>query len=257
MSQRLIDIFSQIEEYHWWFEGRRIFLKKIMDSYLDPKRQKIKILDIGCGTGSNINFLSKFGEVYGVDNYKLAIDYCKRKGYKNIKLSQAYKLPYPNSYFNIITMLDVLEHIEDDKKALMEAKRVLKKDGLIVITSPALPFIWSKHDTLQGHFRRYTKSGISDLSSAVKLKIGFINHYNVLLSPLVIGVRLASKHMKFFAKLGEYDSKINFDIANKKLINKILLLIIKTEVSLVRWVDYPIGISVVAVLSKDKVAKKI
>ncbi len=256
MSKRLIDIFSKVEEYHWWFEGRRILLKEIIYGFKEMERN-YKILDVGSGSGSNLKFLSNFGVVYGIDNFRIAVKYCHQKGFKNVRVANANKLPYKNSTFDLITLLDVLEHIKDDVSALNEAKRVLKPGGRVIVTSPSLPLIWSKHDTLQGHFRRYRKKDMQDLGNITDLKVSYLNHYNVFLSPLIIAIRLATTNLKFLSKYGEYDSKINFDIASRRVINKALLKLINLEVRLSRFFNYPIGISVVAVFDKKPLRRKI
>lgn len=248
MNDKLLNIFNDIEDFHWWFLGRRYLLEKVIKKY-SPSSRKLKILDVGCGTGGNINFLSQFGKVYGIDSSPLAINYCKKHGYKNTKLSDAVKLPFKEKQFDLIFLLDVLEHIKDHKKAIKEAKRVLKDDGLIVVTAPALPFIWSKHDEMQGHYRRYKKIDFQKLAKEASLKIKGLSYFNAFLLVPIGFIRKLSV-LKPFNSLGEYDSKINFDIAKATFLNKLLFNIFKTEINLSQVVEYPAGISLLGVFAK-------
>ncbi|MBI3103874.1 methyltransferase domain-containing protein [Candidatus Daviesbacteria bacterium] len=249
MNAYLIDKFTEIEDFHWWFEGRRQILSKIFKKFLQKKLEDVVILDIGCGTGSNIKFLSNFGNVHGIDNMKLAIDYCKKKGAKKVKLANACKLPYRNRMFDVVVFLDVLEHIENDELAIKEAKRVLKKNGLIIITVPALPIIWSQHDSMQNHHRRYRRDEIESLAENANLKILNMVFFNFLLSFPIVIIRFLSK-ISLFKGLGEHDSQLNFNLAKIRIINKILLTIFKTEIAFSKFINYPFGISLLAVIKK-------
>ncbi len=248
MNDKLLAIFNGVESYHWWFLGRRFLLEKIIKKYGGGKKD-VKILDVGCGSGGNIEFLSQFGKVYGVDKSSLAINYCKKRGFKNVSQADATKLPFKEKQFDIVLLLDVLEHIKDDKRALQEARRVLKDNGLIILTAPALPFIWSKHDQMQGHFRRYKKTDFHELADKLDLEIQRLSYFNTFLL-VPIGIIRKLSVLKPFGRLGEYDSKINFDIAKFTLLNKLLLGIFKTEINLSEILEYPAGVSLVGVFVK-------
>lgn len=255
MDNHLIDIFSEVEDYHWWFEGRRLLLTKVINSYKknfgknNSKDSQIKILDVGCGSGGNLKFLSKFGEIFGIDNLKQAVDHCKKRGFTQVKVADGNKLPFKDNSFDVITYLDVLEHFPDDTKTIHEAKRVLKEDGIIVITVPAMPLIWSKHDEMQGHVKRYTKKDIDFLATSQKINILYLTFFNIFLSPPIIIIRILSR-TKLFDKFSSYDSKLNFDIAKIKVLNNIFLSIFKLEVLLGKWFKFPFGVSLLVVFKK-------
>jgi ubiquinone/menaquinone biosynthesis C-methylase UbiE len=249
MDEGLLKKFNEIELIHWWWEGRR----QLVTQFLKGRRPQ-KILDVGCGTGETISFLKKLfpkAKFYGVDSSSSAIKFSKLRGHKNILKSLAEKLPFKDKTFDVILFLDVLEHISDDQKVINEAKRVLKKNGSIIITSPALNFIWSAHDTDQGHKRRYTRRAIRKLSSNAGLKTDFISYFNFFLSPPIIAIRLLS-NIKKLRYLSNYDSGLNFEIAKKSFVNSILRLIFVTEVKMLKFLRYPIGISIGAKLTKTK-----
>jgi len=123
----------------------------------------------------------------------------------------------------------------------------LKKDGKIIVTSPALQFIWSDHDTEQGHFRRYTRRMIKEVASNTKLRIKNIGYFNFFLALPIISIRLLSR-IPIFKKFGAFDSDLNFNIAKKNYLNEILKKIFVTEIKLTRYVSYPFGISIYAIL---------
>ncbi len=247
MNRKLLDKFNKVEKLHWWWEGRRRLIKTLIRP-ISPKR----ILDIGCGTGETIAFLQREyskAKVFGVDSSDKAVRYSRSRKLRNISKADANKLPFKNNYFDVVLFLDVLEHIKDDLKAVREAKRVLKNNGIIIVTSPALSFIWSKHDVNQGHFRRYSKETICELASDADLKIKFVSYFNFFLSPPIILLRMLSNigPLKFLAN---YDRGINYDIAFNNLVNTILKKIFLSEASLLEHIRFPFGISISAVLVK-------
>ena len=247
MNEKLLEYFNAIEKHHWWWEGRREIIRQEL-----PKKTNSKILDIGCGTGETISFVKailKDAEVTGVDNSQVAVNFSKKRGHNVIKVD-ALHLPFKDDFFDAILMLDVIEHIEDDKAFLLEAKRVLKKNGKIIVTAPALQFIWSRHDTEQGHQRRYTRHMMTYLADSCRLNISRLSYFNFLLSPAIIAIRLLSK-LPLFSHLGEYDSKLNFKVAEKDYLNLLLKSIFVFEIKMMKYINFPIGISVCSVFQKN------
>jgi len=247
MNERLLEYFNEIEKSHWWWEGRREILRQEL-----PTRSGLNILDIGCGTGETMSFVKSFlskSKLTGVDNSQVAINFARKRGHKVLKVN-ALKLPFEDNTFDVILILDVIEHIKDDYAFLSEAKRVLKKSGKIIVTAPALQFIWSKHDTGQGHYRRYTRHMMRDLARQSRLKISRLSYFNFFLSFPIIVIRLLSR-LPVFSRFGEYDSDLNFQVAKKSYLNSILRSIFVNEIKLMRYLNYPIGISVCAVFRKN------
>ena len=189
-------------------------------------------------------------DVVGVDNSQVAVNFATKRGHKVVKVD-ALKLPFKDDLFDVILILDVIEHIKDDNSFLSEAKRVLKKNGKIILTAPALQFIWSKHDTGQGHQRRYTRHMIRDLSQSCGLSISRLSYFNFFLSAPIIAIRLLSR-LPLFSKFGEYDSDLNFKVAEDNVLNSILRFIFVTEIRLMKFISYPIGISVCAIFHKNE-----
>lgn len=241
MNNNLLKKFNKIEKIHWWWEGRRQIISQLI-----TRKKEQKILDIGFGTGETMSYLKKIlfnPDLYGVDTSPVAVRFAKSRGHKNAKRGSATELPYKAKTFDTVFALDVIEHIEDDQKVVDEMFRVLKPGGEAIVTVPGLPFIWSKHDSGQGHKRRYTRRRLVKLAKKAGFKVEFISYFNFILSPLIIFIRLIGR-LKPFSGLNEYDSKLNYDLSRKKIINFFLKLIFVGEIKLLKWVTYPVGISV-------------
>jgi len=146
----------EMEENYWWHVGRKEIVKKVISRINIPKNAKI--LNVGSGTGGTVATLEQFGHVDNVDTSQEAITYAKSKGIKNVKKVKGIKLPYKDKTFDLLVALDVLEHIDEDEKALLEWRRVIKKEGKVIITVPAYQWLWSEHDESLHHKRRYTLS---------------------------------------------------------------------------------------------------
>jgi len=161
---------SNFEEYDkfskdfWYIFARNDLLAKLISKNVSISGKKnLRILDLGCGTGFNYPVLSRFGKVYSVDIDKRALESCKRKGIPRLLCGDAEKIPFSDNFFDIVVAIELLEHIPDDRKAVGEVKRVMKKGGLFIFTSPAHKFLWSSDDVLAHHRRRYSKKGLMQL----------------------------------------------------------------------------------------------
>ena len=131
MSERLLNIFFYVELNHWWWVARKRIVLKLLKRYL--RTQNNLILDAGCGTGASILYLSELGKVYGIDLMPSAVNFCKKRGIENVRIANVLKLPYKDNYFDLVCLMDVIEHIKDDKIAIKEIHRVLKPGGYLFI----------------------------------------------------------------------------------------------------------------------------
>lgn len=171
------------EDEHWWFVGRRMVLAALLDGLGAGDGRRI--LDVGCGTGGNFPFLSRYGEVEGCDYSEEAVRFCRLRGYEGVVEASVYELPYPDSTFDLVTCLDVIEHLRLDLPALLEMKRVLRPGGYLLLTLPGRPELYSDFDCLAGHLRRYTRGEVRGLLDASGLRPLRITSYTVLVQPLV------------------------------------------------------------------------
>lgn len=247
MNEDLLGKFNEVEKFHWWWAGRQELIKDLL-----IKQKPQKILDVGCGTGETLTFLKRIfpkAKLQGVDYLPEAVSYTRSRGH-SAKRADALNLPFPDASFDVVLLLDVIEHIKNDSGAIREAKRVLKSGGVIVLTAPALQFIWSAHDIGQGHERRYTRHMLMRLAAKNEMTVPFISYFNFFLSPIVIAIRLFSR-LPIFSRLGQYDSRLNYQLAHQKLVNNLLKFIFISEIKMLKLIRYPIGISIAVKMRKS------
>ncbi|MBI5642859.1 MAG: class I SAM-dependent methyltransferase [Deltaproteobacteria bacterium] len=248
MDKTLYDQFFELESHHWWFVARReIILRQIRANL--PQKANNSVLDVGCGTGIMLEYLKEFGDVRGMDFSADAVNYSnlRLKGAVEVKQGGLTgKLPYKENTFNLITLLDVIEHIDDDRKALKAAFRILKPGGTLVCTVPAYMFLWSGHDVLNHHKRRYTSRELGEKVAGAGFRIEKITYFNSLLSPAVFLARClvpASKRLEPKSDFKTYAGPINSTLKNIFLLEKNLL----------NFLSFPFGVSLLCVAKKGAV----
>jgi SAM-dependent methyltransferase len=149
------------EDVHWWYLGRRRILSTLLDGLGPPDGWRV--LDVGCGTGGNFAFLDRYGTVEGCDCSEEAIRYCNMRGTHPARVADIYELPYEDASFDLVTCLDVIEHLRLDLPAFQELARVLRPGGHLLVTIPVGPHLYSDFDCLSGHLRRYRFGEVRDL----------------------------------------------------------------------------------------------
>jgi len=231
-----------VEKNHWWYKGMRYISFNLLKKYI--YKNKNKIIDLGCGTGFNMIYLKKYGNVFGIDSSNYAIKICKKR-HLNVKKASIEKLPFKNNYFDIATCFDVIYHknVKDDLKALKEINRVLNKNGFLLIRVPAYKFLLSKHDKITHTKRRYIIRELKNKLIKSGFKIEKLTYLNYLLSPLIILSRLINN--LFFTKM-ESDIK-----DNNWFINNLFYLILKLEFRIIKFFNIPFGISIIAIARKN------
>src|SRR5207249_11529795 len=157
MDPSMYRSFAELHESrHWWFVGRRRILASVLEETLRGRRS-LRILDIGCGTGGMVPLLSAFGRVTAIDPAEAAIRYSREKYGRKAEFLQVdfpREAP-PAGEYDLVTLFDVLEHLDDDREALRKAVSLLHREGRMVLTVPAHRFLWSPHDEINRHRRRY------------------------------------------------------------------------------------------------------
>jgi len=181
-----------LEERHWWFVGRRRIVGEILASLALPGHARI--LDAGCGTGGNLQFLSQFGAVTGVELDDDAAALARERGtWPVVKGSLPDGIPFAAQQFDLIVLLDVLEHIEDDGASLRALQGLLAPGGVLVLTVPAFQFLWSPHDEEHHHKRRYGAAGLRGVIENTGLRLSYLSYFNTWLFPMIAAVRLVRK----------------------------------------------------------------
>jgi SAM-dependent methyltransferase len=194
VDPELFNTFASVERTHWWFTARRDILLSITERHVAPGSA---ILDVGCGTGYFIEGLGGRYEAWGIDPSPISVRMCRERGLERVVQGTAYDLSsVGDRRFDAVYFLDVIEHLDDDARALVEAKRVLAPGGLVVITVPAFNFLWSDHDVVNEHRRRYDRPGLVALLDRVGLRVERLSYFNFYLFGLAGIDRLAGRLLR-------------------------------------------------------------
>ncbi|WP_210250299.1 class I SAM-dependent methyltransferase [Methylobacterium planeticum] len=186
---------AENEQRHWWFTGRRQILATLLRRELSRGRAPapMRILEAGCGSGGNLGMLGAFGTVEAVEYDPGARAIAERRSGLVIRpCALPHDLPVPDRSYDLIALLDVLEHVEEDRASLAALGAKLKRDGRILVTVPALPWLWSHHDAVHHHKRRYTARSLTDAVAAAGLRVERVGYFNTLLFPLALARRVGS-----------------------------------------------------------------
>lgn len=236
---------ATLENKHWWFVARR----KILTQFLTNLKLEndAKILEVGAGTGGNIDMLKQFGCVTALEGSSVALEHLKHK--KDIKIIASYltsELQSNTEKYDLIVLFDVLEHIENDDQALDILEKKLKPNGKLLITVPALKSLWSDHDVTHHHHRRYTLNELKKLISNKNLKINRGTYFNTFLFPLIFIARFS---LSFFKS-----KKIDQVRPPNKIVNYVFTKIFSSEKYILSHFNLPIGVSILLEIEKkDKI----
>jgi len=246
MAENLYSLFNTTTETHWWFVGRRKIVLCLVRKIISEVSRS-RIVDIGCGAGATLKQLEDMGEATGVDISSHAVSYCRQRGCRRVCLSEEYSLPFSDNKISLIISLDVLEHLDYDYQHLREYHRILKDDGKILLTVPALPWLWSGHDKANRHYRRYTRTQLKNLLEREGWKIEKLSYFCTFLFPLIMVLRLISKAANKIIKT--YNADWNFKIPGFG-INWLFARIFAGEAFWLSRGRFPIGSSLLAICRK-------
>jgi SAM-dependent methyltransferase len=193
MERIVYDRMAELDSRHWWYRARRDILADLIERRV-PMPGNPRILEIGCGTGHNLVMLERFGRVDAIEIDPAAREIAsKRLGRAVMEAPLPALTGVEDRAYDLVAILDVLEHVEEDCEALESIARKLKPGGRILIAVPAHPWMWSAHDVVNHHKRRYTKRSLAAVVAAAGLKLEMMSWFNSLLFPLAATARLAGK----------------------------------------------------------------
>jgi SAM-dependent methyltransferase len=244
MENQLYENTYRSEQSHWWFVGRRtLVFDQIERCY--PHRTDLQMMDVGCGTGLNMKSLARYGDVTGVDLSSLALEFCRTRGHARLVRAPIERLPFADNSFDLVTALDIIEHLDDDVAGIREIWRVLKPGGRVFVLVPAYKFLWSLQDEVSSHRRRYVRAQLRAALRCSGLTVERATYANTLLFPVVLFGRMALKVVR------RYNTSLqNENGLHPGWSNEILKAIFKAEAPLLRAFDAPFGVSILAIAKK-------
>lgn len=264
MKAHTYAIMNDVEDTHWWFVGRRAILESFMRGIVEHVKQggpngpastngtsldtvegtvqNLRILDVGCGTGANLEMLSEFGRAEGVDVSDQALTFCKSKGLQ-VHKGLAETLPFEDSEFDVVTGLDVIEHLDDDIRGLKEMNRVTKSGGHTLIFVPAFMWLWGVQDDVSNHRIRYNRKQIVERVEEAGFTVERATYANfTFFAPILAGRTI----MRLTGLKPESENNVNVSA-----LNGIFGKIFAAERHFLKRLDFPFGVSIVVVARKD------
>jgi SAM-dependent methyltransferase len=234
VDQALRDSLADVEDRHWWFEGRRMILRRL----LETQGARGPVLEVGCGNGANLEMLREFGQITAVepDDADRA-----RAAARQIGVVLPGSLPDGlgiDTSFGTVLALDVIEHVEDDLASVMAMRDQLAPGGHLVLTVPAYPWLWSEHDRVNGHYRRYTRRTLATLLGRADLQIDRLSYFNSFLLGPIAAVRVLGR---LFGQDGAGTG------LPPGWLNLSLLKLLGFESRLLGRSNLPVGVSLVAI----------
>ncbi len=252
------------EQDYWWHVGKRAIVYSLLEKYLPAGDKSVRrALDLGCGTGLNLDSLSGYAQPIGLDSSAKALEFCARRGHRH--LVQAASLPFADNSFDIITALDVIEHLDDDLATLHELYRVMRPGGLLIISVPAYKTLWSYWDQILGHRRRYTTRGMRRVTRAAGWRVRKVSYSNLAILLPTVGMRLVKglRHRTHAVAMPTSDSpeQMTSDgpgtdfVPVPSWLNRAMIGYYRGESRALREVNLPFGLSVVCVAQKPRRAR--
>ena len=254
-DREIMAVQTEIEEdKHWWFAGRTRSLLNMIDRVVEPDGQK-RVLDIGCGAGNMFHHLSRYGSVVGVDNNPKPLAVARERGY-DVREGLAEDLPFEEESFDLVSLLDTVEHCDDDMAVLRECYRVCAPGGYLVITVPAFMWLWSHNDVLNDHKRRYSGKELGEKLARIGFKVERMTYNNFFVFPLAAAMILLRREAGQEPELGSphFDDE-SYQVEMEPappLLNTILSGVTWTESQALRWLNLPVGTSIICIAEKPE-----
>jgi SAM-dependent methyltransferase len=230
------------EDRHWWYRGRRRVIRGVI-AELPHSDGQMRVLDAGCGSGRNMVELQGLGQVTGVELSSTSVRLARARGVGEVIQGSVLEMPFADDSFDLAVCLDVIEHLQDDLAALRELRRVIAPGGFLLVTVPAYQSLWSGHDTLNHHYRRYERGGLLSTSTAAGWECVRTTYFNSLLLPVAVTLRA-------LARFNPRATESSLDLwVPPAPMNWLLEQPLRLEADLIdRGVGIPAGLSLLAVL---------
>ncbi|HEY5317276.1 MAG TPA: class I SAM-dependent methyltransferase [Solirubrobacteraceae bacterium] len=242
MEERELRALLDADEYHWWYRGRRLIIRAELDRL--PLPADARVLDAGCGSGRTLQDLRAYGEVSGIELSEMAAEHARGRELGEVRVGRVETLPWENGSFDLVTCLDVLEHTPDDVVALREIRRVIKPGGWLLLTVPAYPALWSTHDVVNHHYRRYTRRMLRRAATEAAWRVDRVTSFNSLLLPAAAAVRVSQRY-----RLRDHNDHVSELRVGPHWLNGVLERPLRLEAAVLRrGYTLQAGLSLLAVL---------
>ncbi len=233
--------YYEMERRHWWFRVRERILLQTLGRFLNTKPPEI--LNVGAATGRSTEALSRLGKVSSIEYDADCVAFVREKTGLDVRQGSVLDLGYEAGSFDVVCAFDVIEHVEDDALAVREMIRVCKPGGMVFVSVPMYQMLWSEHDEVNRHHRRYTMRKLKALFVGQGGEVLYSSHFNTLLFPPIALARLIAKRKNQRTSDFAHYSGSSWS-------ERILEAIFGLEVSLLRWMRFPFGVSGMLVFRK-------
>lgn len=242
MDSQIYQEMMKIENKHWWFVARRSILDKVIESLSLP--ESAEILEAGCGTGGNLAMLKRHGKVCAMELNETARAFANNLNLAPVKSGcLPDHIPFADQQFDLIVLLDVLEHLEEDTSSLQTLSAKLKPSGWLLVTVPAFPWMWTKQDQLLHHKRRYVQSNLRQVVNSAGYNIKLTSYFNFFLFPVIAGIRLL---------LSLLNKEVNETGMPPQPINQMLTLLFSWERYFINRLSFPFGVSLLLLAQRNE-----
>jgi len=247
MERDVYEIFYHVEETHWFFTARRRIILNLLKRYLSLRQGvsgRTTVCDLGTGRGYILKALGEFYNAVGMDLSLEAASFASERDTRVVLGRLPDEVPFADSSFDVVLLLDVLEHIEDDVASLRAAARLVRPGGLVLCTVPAYQWLWDQNDDYYHHLRRYTLGQMRTLAESAGLTLLLASYYNAFLFPPAVAIHLWRKFIR------SPERPPGPSVLPKPL-NQVFSAILGSERFILPYVRFPFGRSIVCVAKRE------
>jgi SAM-dependent methyltransferase len=246
MTHDIREEFDKIErhaDHHWWYVGMRSIALATLERFLPKRDRALRIVEIGCGTGVNLAYLAKFGIPEGIEYHEYALELARKKGYE-ANWGDMHRLQLPNDSYDVVVFFEVLNQAPRSalRAILTSVKNGLAPGGIMLIREPALEFLRGNHDVEWSTESRFSKRELKQLFEELGLNVLYLGYANSFLLPIVAVMR---KLGRLLGSRPQSDFQVH-----SRFVNSMFAAILGLEKSLLRYVRFPLGVTVLAVVEK-------
>jgi len=241
------------EDNHWWFASRTRAILALLDKYAGPGKNSRRVLDVGAGAGNMMHNLAQYGdEIVGLEYNPKPIPVAKERGW-DVRQGDATAMPFEDASFDIVALLDTVEHIENERAVLAETFRVTRAGGTMLVTVPAFMWLWSYNDEINDHERRYTAPELRQKLELTGFRVKRISYNNFFLFPAIAGIRLLRPYNPDLESPHLTQDEEVYQVEMEPIpepVNSILHFVGWLEAEMVQRFSLPFGTSVLCIAEK-------